>query len=210
MKEKISINCHSSIKITGDKIIYFDPYKITEEQNDADIIFITHDHYDHFELESIKKVMKEDTLIVIPNRCAGTVIDSGLPRSAIIGVNPNEQYHMKDIEINTINSYNLDKEFHPKKNNWVGYIIEINDEKILVAGDTDNTEELQKIKCDIALVPIGGTYTMTYQEAAELINKMKPKVVIPTHYGTVAGKVEDGEAFKKIIDSSIECRLLIK
>lgn len=210
MKEKISINCHSSIKISADKTIYFDPYQITTKTNDADIIFITHEHYDHFDLESIKNVMKDVTLIVIPNTCAKKVIESGLPRELIIGVNPNEQYHMLGIEINTVESYNTNKEFHPKKNGWVGYIIELANEKILVAGDTDNTKELQNVKCDIALIPIGGTYTMTYEEAATLINKIKPKTVIPTHYGTITGKKEDGEAFKKLIDPAIECRILIK
>ncbi len=210
MKEKISINCHSSIKIKGSKTIYFDPYKIEEETKDADVIFITHNHYDHFDLESVKKIMNDDTLIVVPNTCANAVIETELPRKSIIGVSPNEQYYIKEMNVNTICSYNIDKDFHPKDNYWVGYIVEFEGKNILVTGDTDCTEELKQVTCDIALIPIDGKYTMSKEKAAELINQIKPELVIPTHYGTVAGKIEDGESFKELIDKDIECLLLIK
>lgn len=211
MKNKISINCHSSIKITGDKIIYFDPYNITETTNDANYVFITHDHYDHLDIESITKIINNETIIIIPNSCALDFLGKGIIKSSnIIGVDPNEQYTVNNLSFETIPSYNTNKEFHKKEYNWVGYIVELNNEKIYVAGDTDITEENKKVKCDIALIPIGGTYTMTKEEGAELINLIKPKTVIPTHYGSIVGKKEDGIAFENLINPEIECLILIK
>ena len=211
MKNKISINCHSSIKITEDKIIYFDPYNITETTNDANYVFITHDHYDHLDIESITKIINNETIIIIPNSCALDFLGKGIIKSSnIIGVDPNEQYTVNNLSFETIPSYNTNKEFHKKEYNWVGYIVELNNEKIYVAGDTDITEENKKVKCDIALIPIGGTYTMTKEEGAELINLIKPKTVIPTHYGSIVGKKEDGIAFENLINPEIECLILIK
>ena len=210
MIDNITINCHSSIKINSQNIIYIDPYKITKRTSDADLIFITHDHYDHFDLTSINNVMKEDTLIIMPNTMAYKAFEKKIDRNKIIGVNPNEQYFINNLNIHTTYSYNKDKDFHPKKNNFVGYIIEINNEKIFIAGDTDYIDELNDIKCDIALIPIGGTYTMNIEEASELINKIKPKHVIPTHYGNIVGELTDGEKFKGYINGEINCHLLIK
>ncbi len=206
MKDKISINLHSSIKVNGEKIIYFDPYKIEEKCSDADIIFITHDHYDHLDIASIKNIIKDTTIIVIPETLSCEYLDN----YKCIRVVPNQIYNILNYEVQTIASYNVNKSFHPKENGWVGYIVTINDEKIYVAGDTDITPENKKVKCDIALVPIGGTFTMSYNEAAELINTIKPKVVIPTHYGLIVGDKSDGENFKKLLDKKIECILLIK
>ncbi len=209
MKDKISINVHSSIKISDDLIIYFDPFKIEDDVHDADIIFITHDHYDHYDVESIKKVMNDNTKIVIPDRMATFVLGTFGPRH-VIGVIPNEVYDIEGIMVETVPSYNVNKEYHPKSNNWVGYIITLNDERIYVAGDTDMNSDNEKVNCDIALIPIGGTYTCDYIEGASFVNEIKPKVVIPTHYGSIVGDVNDGEKFKELIDSNIECKLLIK
>ncbi|MBO6145777.1 MAG: MBL fold metallo-hydrolase [Bacilli bacterium] len=195
----ISINTQSSIKITGNKIIYFDPYQIKEELHDADYIFITHDHYDHYDIDSINKIKNDNTKFIIPE-----VIDiDGLK------VLPNKEYKIDDIYFKTIPSYNIDKSFHPKDRNYVGYIINIENVTYYIAGDTDITEENKKVKCDIALVPIGGTYTMDYKEAANLINEIKPTLAIPTHYGSIVGSKEDGEKFRELLNEKIKCDLLI-
>lgn len=209
MKEKISINCHSSIKIHSDLVIYFDPFKIEKETHDADIIFITHDHYDHYDVSSIKKVWKDTTKIVVPDKMASVVLGNFSPRN-VIGVNVNETYEIEGILVETIPSYNNVKEFHPKSNGWVGYVITLNEERIYVAGDTDMNIDNQNVECEIALIPIGGTYTCDYKEGAIFANKIKPKLVIPTHYGCIVGEISDGEKFKSFIDSDIECKLLIK
>ncbi len=204
MLDKITINTQSSIRIESDKIIYFDPFKITEESHDADYIFITHDHYDHYELDSIKKVMNEETIIVIPDSIFLKVLPY-LNQKQVRGVVPNEEYTINGLSFTTIPSYNLNKNFHPRSNNYVGYILNIEDKKVLVAGDTDATPELLDTKCDIAFVPIGGTYTMDPSEAAEAINHMKPTVVIPIHYGSIVGTKNDANKFAKQLDSDIEC-----
>lgn len=202
---KIEINCQNSIKIISDKIIYIDPYKIENQKNDADYIFITHSHYDHFDLASIKNICKKDTTIILPK----TVLES-LPLDNIIYVEPNKDYKIDDIDFKTIASYNLTKSYHPKSNGWVGYILNIEGKTYYIAGDTDVTEENKNVKCDIALIPIGGTYTMDYKEAAEFINEIKPFKVIPTHYGAVVGSYEDALSFEKIIDKDIEVEIIIK
>lgn len=201
-----SINYQSSIKIKTNKTIYFDPFKIEKTTNDADYIFITHSHYDHLEKESIDKIINEHTTIIIPE----SIKDELSEYNNIIKVIPNNSYSLEDISFNTIPSYNTNKQFHPKSNNWVGYILNIEDKKVLVSGDTDITEELLNVKCDIAFIPIGGTYTMTPEEGAKLINQIKPQKVIPTHYGCIVGKKEDGETFKRLLDENIECELLLK
>ncbi len=205
MKDKITINAQSSIKITDDKILYFDPFKIKNETHDADLIFITHDHFDHLDLDSINKIIKDDTIIVIPESCKNKI-----NLKNIIPVIPNKTYNLLGYQFTTIPSYNLNKQFHKKEYNYVGYLITIKNEKIYISGDMDATNEAKSVKCDIALVPIGGTYTMDIVEASKLINIMKPKTVIPTHYHTIVGTLEDGIKFQELLDKNIECLLLLK
>lgn len=206
----IEVFCHSSIKIKKDVTIYIDPYKIDKEYNDADYVFCTHEHYDHFSPEDIEKVIKEDTVIVtVPNTLAETM-KLQPDRSKIILVGPNESYDMKNIKFETTVAYNENKLFHQKSKEWVGYIITINGEKIYIAGDTDDLSELENIKCDVAFVPIGGMYTMNYNEAANLINEIHPKIAVPIHYGLIIGSKEDAEAFKQEVISDIKVEILIK
>ena len=201
----IEINCHSSIKIVKGKTIYIDPLKIEKVQNDADLILITHEHYDHYSEEDIKKVINNETIIVAPK-----TMKIGIQTKEIIYVEPNNQYEVLGIKIETIPAYNTNKHFHPKENKWVGYILEIENEKYYIAGDTDITPENKQVKCDIALVPVGGTYTMTHEEASDLINTIKPKIAIPTHYGSIVGNKDDGLKFKELLDKEITCEILIK
>lgn len=195
MKE-ININTQSSIKIGN---IYFDPFKIEKETHDAVIIFITHSHYDHFDIESINKVKNNNTIIIIPD---DEKIKSQLDNYREFL--PNITYVINDLIIDTIPSYNTNKSFHPKENNWLGYVITLDNETYYIMGDTDITEEAKEVKCDYLFIPIGGTYTMDYKEAATLTNIIKPKVVFPTHFGTIVGDKDDFNKFKELVDNGIE------
>ena len=206
-----NIEClgHATIKIKDNgKIIYFDPFKIKEASNDADIIFITHEHYDHFSEEDIIKVKKENTKIVLTEDIYLRALELGFSETNIMQVEPNKSYIIENIKFDTVLSYNVNKQFHPKQNNWVGYIIEINNVKYYIAGDTDITEENKKVKCDVAFLPVGGTYTMTAEEAANLANEIQPKIVVPIHYETLVGTREDAEKFRQMIKENIRCEIM--
>lgn len=210
MLKNISVLYHSSIRIEKEKIIYIDPFKIKKQYADADIIFITHDHFDHYSEEDIDKVKKDDTSIIIPEDLLPKVLAKGFLKDNIVTVKPNNKYSIKGIKFETIPAYNVNKQFHPKENKWVGYIIEIEKVRYYIAGDTDITEENRKVKCDVAFVPVGGTYTMTYSEAATLINEIKPKIAVPIHYGDIVGADEDAIKFAKKILPEIECRIIME
>lgn len=194
--EKITINTHSSIKIGGSRVIYFDPFEIAEEKHDADIIFVTHDHYDHFDVKSINCISKENTVIVAPESMAKQVISkSGIAESNCVFMQPGTSGNIDGLAVEAIASYNKLKPFHPKLKKYLGYVVTMDDVRYYVAGDTDLNDDVVKVNCDVALVPVGGTYTMDAKAAAELIAKIKSKTAIPTHYGTVAGKSDDGRKF---------------
>ena len=207
----IKVLYHSSIKIESNINIYFDPFKIEVASNDADVIFITHEHYDHFSPEDILKIKKENTIIVLPKNMENMALDLNFEKTNIVLVEPNQKYKLENQELifETIPAYNVNKNFHKKEMNWVGYILEIEGKRVYVAGDTDITEENKQVKCDIALVPIGGTYTMKAKEAAELVNIIKPKIAIPIHYGAIVGNKEDEKIFVKNVEKDIECKILL-
>lgn len=210
MLNKIEVLGHSTIKLKkNSKIIYIDPYNINNSINDADIIFITHSHYDHFSQEDIKKVRNNNTIIIITEDLYNDTIQLNFKENNIITVKPGNNYQVNEIKFCTIPAYNVNKKFHPKDNNWVGYIIELEGNKYYIAGDTDITEENKKIKCDVAFVPVGGTYTMNYKEAAKLINEIKPKLAIPVHYGSIVGTKKDAEEFVKLLVRDVEGKILI-
>ena len=210
MLENIEVLCHSSIRIHRDKVMYIDPFKIDKNYNDADIIFITHDHYDHYSEEDIDKVKKEYTIIVAPEGILTKIVKRGVKQENIVSVEPDKNYEIENIKFSTVRAYNTLKPFHPKSNDWVGYVIELNNVKYYIAGDTDATKENKEVKCDVAFVPVGGTYTMNYKEAVKFVNEIKPKIAIPIHYGSIVGKQEDGEKFVENLDKGIEGKILIK
>ena len=210
MLENIEVLCHSCIKFNKGEVIYFDPFKIEKNYNDADVIFITHDHYDHYSEEDIDKVIKEETIIVAPEDLLTKLLKKGFERDNMVLVTPNQKYTVKGIEFQTIPAYNVNKQFHPKANEWVGYVLKIDGVTYYIAGDTDITEENKKVKCDVAFVPVGGTFTMDYKEAAELINEIKPKIAVPTHYGSIVGEKSDGVSFSKLVSPEIEVEVLMK
>ena len=208
MLEGVQVFTQNSIKIEKEKIIYMDTYEMQEEKHDADIIFITHTHYDHFSLKDIEKVKKKDTVIVGPEGIE-EVQKIGFLKENIRIVKPNQSYEIEGIKVETVPAYNLDKKFHPKENEWVGYILNLQGAKYYIAGDTDDIEEIRNIKCDVAFIPIGGTYTMDAKEAGNLVNVMQPKIVVPTHYGSIVGRKEDAQIFAQKLNANIQCEVYL-
>lgn len=199
---KIEVLHHASIKLTGNKIIYIDPYNIKSSEKDADYIFITHDHYDHYDEESIKNISNEKTKLIVPKCLEG--------KNESLTVEENKEYQIDDIYFQTIPSYNINKAFHPKNKGYVGYNILLEDEYYYIMGDTDRTPESDEVKTDVCFVPIGGTYTMNVEESASYINDLNPKMAIPIHYGSIAGDISFGKEFKSKINKNIEVKLLLE
>lgn len=211
MTENIEVFTQSSIKITdGENHIYIDPLGIKEEFCDADYILITHDHYDHFSPEDIKKVACENTVLIVPEKMKSKALKEINFINKIESISPNQNKKINNLYIETIPAYNIIKPFHLKIFGWVGYILEIGGKRIYIAGDTDKTKEAEAVHCDIAMVPIGGTYTMNAKKAAELINIIQPEVAIPTHYGSIVGNKNDGELFKKNVKAPVKVELKLR
>ncbi|MCM1145315.1 MAG: MBL fold metallo-hydrolase [Blautia sp.] len=197
----ITINTQSSIRIVGSKILYFDPFQVETKVQDADLILITHEHYDHFEPESIAKVRKETTLLVAPESMKKKVLsEAGIAPDRCLFYQPGEVHEAGDVVIETVPAYNKMKPFHPKAKKWQGYIVTMDDVRYYVAGDTDVNEDIKKVHCDVALIPIGGHFTMDKKQAADYIAGLKPAAVIPTHYGSIIGNPADGADFKESLE----------
>ena len=203
----ITINTHSSIRLQTKQgaVIYVDPYGFETEPHDADLILVTHTHFEHFSPEDIAKVRKPHTTFVMPAANKIDFIKAGFTDGCATFLMPHEQATpIPNVEINTVPAYNISKRFHPEDAAWMGYVIGMDGVRVYVAGDTDDLPENRSIDCDIALVPVGGTYTMDAREAATFVNALHPTVAIPEHYGTVAGTPEDGKTFASLVDPSIE------
>ena len=193
---------HACIRFDFDGVVvYTDPFELNESRNDADIILITHNHFDHYSVPDLEKVIKDNTKVVVPEKVNAEEVLKMRKNVTILKVLPSDLYNVKDIKFETVPAYNVNKQFHRKEEGWVGYIIEFNQIKFYVAGDTDITEENRKVKCDVAFVPVGGKYTMNCEEAAQLVNEIKPKIAVPIHYGKVVGSIEDADKFMKLINT---------
>lgn len=207
----ITVNTQSSIRIQGSKILYFDPYQIRSAARDADFIFITHEHYDHFEPESIARLKKADTWLVAPESMKKKALaEADIAQDNCLFYQPNEKHEEQGLMIETVPAYNKLKPFHTKWKKWQGYIVTLDGTRYYVSGDTDVNEDIMKVQCDVAMLPIGGFYTMDWKQAAEYAAQIKPKAVVPTHYGSIVGKQTDGVSFKKelaALDKNIQTEL---
>lgn len=204
MVKNVDVNTQSSIRIEAERIIYSDPLEIAGAPHDADIILITHDHYDHFSPADIEKAGNSDTVLILPEKMKDDVKKLSRKPGQVILVKPDESLTVCGIPIETVPAYNVNKKFHPKESSWTGYILTLGNTRYYISGDTDNTEDARRVKCDVAMVPIGGTYTMDPKEAAELINTISPIVAIPTHYGSIVGKPGDAKTFRKFVKPEID------
>lgn len=192
---------HSGFLIKNSKVIYIDPYNIKKENEKADVILITHSHYDHCSIADMEKIVKDGTRIITPADCQSKITRFKVPIKIEI-VEPGKDLDLGYMKVSTVPSYNVDKPFHSKEESWVGYVIKINDLVIYHAGDTDLIPEMQKLtghkqakKKFVALLPIGGRFTMSVDEAFEAVKLIKPSLVIPMHYGSVVGTEKDAKEF---------------
>ncbi|MBI4453124.1 MBL fold metallo-hydrolase [Candidatus Woesearchaeota archaeon] len=218
---------HATIQLNSQEknvVIYIDPYNLSDKNNNldnnklnnnfdnnldkADIILITHAHYDHCSLADAIKVSKPTTIILSTADCLKNLEKLDVNKKVI--VEPNKKYDVNGIIVETIPAYNINTKFHPKEKKWVGYVITINNKKYYHAGDTDEIPEMSAFKettlsnIDVAFLPIGGTYTMNAEEAVKAANAFNPKKVIPIHYGNVVGTKEDAELFKEKCNCDVE------
>ena len=194
---------HDTFKIVGEKVIYTDPFNI-KNKDTADIILITHEHFDHCSPGDVKALQGPKTVIVTTPDCAKKL--SGNIKTVRAG----DKITVEGIEIEAVPSYNTNKNFHPKDNDWVGYIFTVQGQRIYLAGDTDYIPEMKKFKVDIALLPVSGTYVMTAQEAVNAALDINPRIAIPMHYDSIVGTKDDAKTFADGLKGKIEVVLLKK
>jgi L-ascorbate metabolism protein UlaG (beta-lactamase superfamily) len=195
---------HDGYKIiAGSKAtIYIDPYqlsKLQQNKNDADIVLISHNHFDHLSMDDLKHVVSEKTTIVAARECVEQL--KNFEVAEIKGVAPGDMLTVQGVSIEAVAAYNTNKRFHPREDGKVGFVITLDKMRIYHSGDTDDIPEMSVTRPDVALVPVSGTYVMTAEEAARAVNeKIKPKkLAIPMHYGSIVGSEKDAVNFKQLV-----------
>lgn len=194
---------HDTFRITGEKLIYTDPFKI-KQKDTADIILITHEHHDHCSPEDVSMVQGPDTVIVTTPDCAKKLTGK------VKIVKPGDKIKVSGVDIEAVPAYNINKAYHPRDKGWVGYIFVVNGQRIYLAGDTDYIPEMKTIKADIALLPVSGTYVMTAEEAVQAALDVHAKTAIPMHYGSIVGLKNDAQRFINELKGKIEALILLE
>jgi L-ascorbate metabolism protein UlaG (beta-lactamase superfamily) len=193
---------HSSVRIEAQKIIYIDPWKIKGGPK-ADLILISHSHHDHLSPADIRKIHGADTVII-------AAADAAAQLSGDIRVfKPGDKVTIEGVTVEAVPVYNIGKPYHPKANNWIGFLLTVQGKTIYYGGDTDFIPEMKTIKADILILPVGGTYTMTAKEAAQAVNMIRPEAAIPIHYGDLAGTFEDAVTFKQLCKAPVEIKPVV-
>ena len=187
MIDKIHWLGHDSFYVQGSKVVYFDPWDVSGEPK-ADLILVSHEHFDHCSPDDVARISKPDTLIITEPQSAAKL--SGRIKT----LKPGESVEEAGVKVTAVPSYNTDKNFHPKQNQWLGFIVEMDGVSIYHTGDSDFIPEMKDLNVDIALIPVSGTYVMDASQAIEAARAIKPKIAVPMHYGKIVGS--DGDAAK--------------
>lgn len=194
---------HDGYRIAGDPVIYFDPYEI-KGGSPADLIFITHEHFDHCSPSDVAKIQKDDTVII------ADVASAGKLKGEVKSMRPGDHLSLKGVEIEAVPAYNINKQFHPKNAGMLGFVVNIGGVRLYHAGDTDFIPEMNEITTDIALLPVSGTYVMTAEEAIQAALAINPKVAVPMHYGAIVGDESDAVHFRDQLAGKVEVVILEK
>ena len=201
-KLSITWSGHAGFKIIyGNMKVYIDPYKLSksyEKISAADIVLITHNHFDHLSIEDLKNIINERTVIVSAQECLSQLKSLKVKES--IGIDPHNSVKVDDLRIETVPAYNIDKDFHPKKDKKNGFIVKFGNDRLYHTGDSDIIPEMKDTNPTVVLIPVSGTYVMTADEASKAVNELiNPKIAIPMHYGTIVGNKEDAIRFSQLV-----------
>lgn len=204
-KLSITWSGHAGFKIIyGNMKVYIDPYKLSksyEKISDADVVLITHNHFDHLSIEDLKNIINERTVIVSAQECLSQLKSLKVKES--IGIDPHNSVKVDDLRIETVPAYNIDKDFHPKNDKKIGFIVEFGNDRLYHTGDSDIIPEMKDTNPTVVLIPVSGTYVMTAEEASRAVNELiNPKIAIPMHYGTIVGNKEDAIRFSELVTVS--------
>lgn len=216
MSEDLSLSnvrvfTQSAIRIegAGGTVVYLDPFRLTDDESahDADYLLITHAHYDHLSPEDAARVMGEKTALVAPASMAEDVAGLGAAQTRL--VRAGEKVELPGLVVEAVAAYNVEPErlgMHPRGNGWLGYVLTVDGgpTRYYCAGDTDQNPDNEAVSCDVALVPVGGTYTMDARQAADFVNVLRPRVAVPIHYGSIVGSYADFDAFAAAVDPAVE------
>jgi len=198
MLEKLTWLGHASFRIDGEKTVFIDPWKVGAP-GIADMILISHSHYDHFSEEDVLRLRGNDTVVVTVSDVASRI------DGKVEVVEPGGSVEIAGVMIEAPPAYNIDKQFHPKSNGWVGFVVGMGAERLYYAGDTDLIPEMEKLRdIDVALLPVGGTYTMDAGEAARAAALIKPRIAVPYHWGDIVGSSRDAQRFADLYDGRVE------
>lgn len=205
---KLSWLGHDGFRIQNGKVIYIDPFKIGDRGPKADIVLVSHEHFDHLSIEDLKKIVTPNTVVVAHAQSAGELSKLKVKETKI--VKPGDKVTIGEIMIQAVPAYNLNKGpepgkvFHPKEDGKLGFVVTVKGIRIYHAADSDHIPEMKGLNPDVALLPVSGTYVMTPQEAAEAAASVNPKIAIPMHYDAIVGTKNDAEAFRKLAKCEVK------
>lgn len=195
---------HDTFRIDLGKVVYTDPFKV-KHSDTADIILVSHEHFDHCSTEDIAKLSSSDTVVVAPKQCRECLDNLGCK---VVYMEPGGITNVHGVQVTAVSAYNINKSFHPKEKGGLGFVVSGKGVRVYLAGDTDRIPEMKDLDVDIALLPVSGTYVMDVEEAVAAVEDIKPRYVIPMHYGSIVGTKDDGSRFAELVKGKAEVKVL--